>query len=163
MADLSSVAEGLSNYPPTNLSFPTNPDLYGSLLDQPPPSILPSEASSAFTSDSELPPPSSIKATKKTNLFNFFPKIPSDEPHARWQKRKWENEDKDEEERTEQKQREEAENLHKLTKKRANNQASQKRRDRIKEEQAALSEAEQDSSVSSLVHTPWYQYMLIVL
>ena len=155
MADLSSVAEGLSNYPPTSPSFPTNPDLYDSLLDQPPPSILPSEASSAFTSDSELPPPSSTKATKKTNLFNFFPKIPSDEPHARWQKRKRENEDKDEEERTEQKQREEAENLCKLTKKRANNRASQKkRRDRLKEEQAALSEAEQDSSVSSLVHTP---------
>ena len=155
MADLNSVAEGLSNYPPTSPSFSTGPNLYKSLLDQPPPSTLPSEASSALTSDYDLPPPSSTKATKQINLFNFFSKIPSDEPHARWQKRKQENEDKDEEEHTEQKQRDEAENLHKLTEKCANNKASQKKRwDRLKEEKAALSEAEQDSSVSSLVHTP---------
>jgi hypothetical protein len=148
------IAENLSNSSPPSPSFSADPDLYESLFNQPPPSILPSEASSAQASDSDLPPSSFTKATKQNNLLNFFSKVPSTELHARWQKRKRDNEDQDREDYMERKQKDEAERLCKLTNKRANNQVSQKkRRDRLKAEKAAFSEAGEDSSVSSLTYT----------
>lgn len=161
MADLDSASEGLSSYSPASPCFSTNPDFYDLLVNQPPPSILPSEASSALASevgsalasDSE-PLPSSTKATKQTDLHSFFSKMPSDELHVRWQKRKRDNEDRDREEYSKRKQKDEAAKLHKLTTKRANNQVSQKkRRDRLRKEKEELSEAEKDSLVSPLVCT----------
>jgi len=158
--------------PPTTPSFLTNLHLYDLLVNQPPPSILPSEASSVLTSDSDFPssilpsevssavasdsdlPPPSTKATKQTNLHGFFSSVPSEEPHARWRKRKRDNKEKDREEYAERKKEDEAERLRKLTNKRIKNQISQKkRRDRMKEEEAALSETGQDSPVSSFDDT----------
>ena len=159
MDNLDFVAEDLSNYSPASPNFPTDYDCYDSLVNQPPPSTLPSEASSAIASevssavasDSDLPSLSSTKATKQTHLLNFFSKMPSDQLHAKWQKRKRDNEDKDREEHAKRKQKDEAEKLHKLTTKRTNNKISQKkRRDRLKKEHMALPTAEQNSSVSQL-------------
>ena len=137
-----------------------NFDFYDFLMDQPPPSILPSEASSALPSEansplasySDLPLPP--KATKQTNLHNFFSKIPSTEHHTKWQKRKRDNEDEDKEKYAKRKQKGEAEKLYKLADKCAKNKISQKKRqDRLKEEKAELSEVGQDFLVSSLVYT----------
>jgi len=166
MAEPSFVAEDLSNYSPPSPGLSISLDLYDLLVDQLPPSILPSEASSALASDSDLPPSilsseassalasdsdlppsSSTKATKQTNLLGFFPKVPAKDVHTKWKKRKRDNEVKDREEYAERKQRDEAAQLHKLTNNRAMNRVSQKkRRDRLKEEKAVLS----GSSVSSL-------------
>jgi hypothetical protein len=152
MANPSSVTEDLADYSLPSPSFSTNPDLYDSLIDQPPPSILPSEASSALASDSDLPSPSSTKAKKQTDLHSFFLKMPGDELHAKWGKRKRDNEDRDREESAKQKQKAEAQKLHKQAKTRANNKVSQrKRRDRLEKEKSKLFEAEQDSTVSLLV------------
>ena len=162
MASPSLVTEDLFYYTPASPSFSATLDPYDSLIDQPPPSILPSEASSALpsetssalASDSDLPSLSSTKAVKQTDLLNFFSKMPSKEYHGQWQKRKRDNQDRDREEHAKRKQKDEAEKLRKLAKKRANNQVSQKkRRDRLKEEKAILSEAGQDPSVSSLIYT----------
>jgi hypothetical protein len=176
MVNLDPVAEESSNYSPASPSISLRSDIYELLVDQPPPSIFPSEASSVITSeassvlpseassalasevssalasDSELPPLPSTKARKQTDLLNFFSKMPSDELHAKWQKRKRDNEDKDREEYAKRKQKNEAENLRKLTTKRANNQVSQKkRRDRLQKEKATLSKVVKDSSVSLLI------------
>ena len=202
MANPSSDGEDWADYSPVNPSFPTNPYLYDLLVDQLPPSMLPSGASSALTSeagstpasespwtsgansalasefssplasgansaltsDSDLPPPSSTKATKQSNLFGFFSKVSSEEPHARWRKRKQDNEDRDREEYAERKQKNDADKLQKLEKKRGNNNAAQrKRRKRIKEEEAALFEEEKGSPVSSLTYPLYCQHILIVL
>jgi hypothetical protein len=192
MVNLDPVAEESSNYSPASPSISLRSDIYELLVDQPPPSIFPSEASSVITSeassvlpseassalaseassalaseassalasevnsalasDSELPPLPSTKARKQTDLLNFFSKMPSDELHVKWQKRKCDNEDKDREEYVKRKQKNEAENLHKLTTKGANNQVSQKkRRDRLQKEKATLSKVVKDSSVSLLI------------
>ena len=79
--------------------------------------------------------------------------MPSDEHHAKWQKKKRDNEDMDKERFAKRQQKDEAEQLRKLTIKCANNKASQKKwQDRLKKENPVLSEAERDSSVSSLTH-----------
>ena len=149
----SPVAEKCFDYSPASPSFSTNFDLCDLLVNQPPPSILPSEASSPLVSDSDLPPLPPIKAIKQTNLLNFFSKTPSTEHHTKWQKRKRDNKDKDREELAKRKQKGEAEKLHNLENKRAKNRVSQKkRRNRLKEEKATLSEVGQDFSVSSLVY-----------
>jgi len=143
MVNFNSVAEDLSDDSPASPSFSPNPDFYNLPVNHPPPSILPSEASSAITSevssalaseassapasDSDLPPLSSTKTTKQTNLHKFFSKMPSNELHVKWQKRKRDNEDKDREEYAKRKQKDEAEKLHKLTTKRENNKVSQKK------------------------------------
>ena len=127
MANSSSVIEDWSNYSPASPSFSTNLDLYDLLINQPPPSLLPSEANSPLTSTSNLPPLSSTKATKQTNLFSFHSKTSPTKPHTERQKRKRENEDKNGEKYAKQKQKDEAEKLHKLTNKQANNQISQKK------------------------------------
>ena len=181
MAEPSSTPEEWGDYSPASSYFPAGP--YDLLLDEPPPSALPSgassalpsevsspwasgdnlalaseasslsaaEANSALTSDSDLPPTSFTKATKQTKLHGFFLKVPSEEHHLKWQKRKRDNEDKDREEHTKQKQKDEAHKLQKLSKKRENNSISQrKRRHRLKENKAALCEEDQDSQVSCL-------------
>ena len=90
-----------------------NSDFCDSPIDQPPSSTFISDTSSAPVSESDLPPPSSPNAKKQTGLFNFFPKIPSEEFHTKWWKRKWENEERDQEEYAKWKQKDEAEKLHK--------------------------------------------------
>lgn len=189
LADPSSIVEDWGNYSPASPNFPTNPYLYDLLVDQPPPSVLPSGASSALpseagsvlpseassalpsevnspwvsgdnsplSSDSDLPPTSFTKATKQTNLFGFFSKVPSEDLHEKWQKRKRDNEAKDREEHMEQKQKDEAYKLRKLSRKRARNSISQrKRRARIREEEATLSEEGKDSQVSSVIYTLYF-------
>ena len=154
IANSSSVIEDWSNYSPASPSFSTNLDLYDLLINQPPPSLLSSEANSPLASTSNLPPLSSTKATKQTNLFSFYSKTSPTKPHTEWQKRKRENEDKNGETYAKQEQKDEAEKLHKLTNKQANNQISQKKWwDRLKKEKATLSKAEQDSSVSLFIYT----------
>ena len=112
MADPSSIAENWGDYSPASPDFPASPYLYDLLVDQPPPSVLPSEAGSALpseagsalpsetnspwisgdnsahSSDLDLPPTSFTKETKQTNLFGFFSKVSLEEPHKKWQKRK---------------------------------------------------------------------------
>src|SRR6202000_538240 len=106
--------------------------LHNSPIDQPPSSAFPSEANSALASDSELPPPSS---TKQTGLLNFFSKIPTEEFHARWQKRKRDNEERDKEEYAERKRRGDAEVLYKKARRREQNRIAQnRRRERVKKE-----------------------------
>ena len=61
-----------------------NSDFCDSPIDQPPSSTFISDTSSAPVSESDLPPPSSPNAKKQTGLFNFFPKIPSEEFHTKW-------------------------------------------------------------------------------
>ena len=51
MANLSPDAGDWADHSPVSPSFPTNPYLYDLLVDQPPPSTLPSGASSALTSE----------------------------------------------------------------------------------------------------------------
>ena len=137
------VADNLTDYSPVSPSFSFNPDFNDLLVNQPPPSTLLSEASSALASevssalasevssplasDFDLPPQSSSKPTKQIDLHNFFSKTPSDEPHVKWQKRKQDNEDRDREEYAKRKQKDEAGKLKKLMVKRANNQISQKK------------------------------------
>ena len=173
LADPSSIVEDWGNYSPASPNFPTNPYLYDLLVDQPPPSVLPSGASSALpsevnspwvsgdnsplSSDSDLPPTSFTKATKQTDLFGFFSKVPSEDLHEKWQKRKRDNEAKDRGEHMEQKQKDEAYKLCKLSRKRARNSISQrKRRARIREEEATLSEEGKDSQVSSVIYTLYF-------
>ena len=77
-----------------------------------------------------------------------------EEHHAKWQKRKRDNKDKDREEYAEQKQKEETHKLHKLSKRRVNNGIAQRKRWReLKEAKAALYEEEQDSQVSLFIYT----------
>ena len=71
--------------------------------NDPPSSAFPSGASSALTSDSEPLPASSTKASKQTGLGDFFSKIPAEELHTRWRKRKRDNEEKYREEHEERK------------------------------------------------------------
>lgn len=47
-------------------------------------SALTLETSSALASESDFPLFSSLKATKQTDLLNFFPKVPFKEFHAKW-------------------------------------------------------------------------------
>ena len=156
------VADDLTHYSPVSPSFSFNSDFNDLLVNQPPPSTLPSEVSSALASevtsplvsDFDLPPLSSSKPTKQIDLHNFFSKTPSDEPHVKWQKRKQDNEDRDREEYAKRKQKDEAGKLKKLMVKRANNLISQKkRRDRLKKEKVELPTAGQVSSVSLLDYT----------
>ena len=121
--------------------------------ENPPSSAFPSENSSAQASDAELPHSSSIKATKQTGLLNFFSKVPSEELHARWRKRKRDNEDRDKERYEERKRKDEEDKSHKKARRREQLRAAQsKRRNKLKE--AAILESknviEQDSSVSLL-------------
>ena len=141
--DFDLITEDLGNTPSSGT------DIYDSPMDQPLSSAFPSETSSALASDSDLPPPSSIVATKQTGLFDFFSKIPSGESHARWQKRKRDNEDRDKNEYEERKKKGEAEKLQKLTNKRARNRVSQaKHRLRNQKDKAKLQvDTGQDSSV----------------
>jgi len=69
----------------------------------PPSSGVPSEVSSAVTSDSDLPPPphKPAKPVRQTGLLNFYSVIPGGEAHAAWGKRKRDNQEKDEKERAE--------------------------------------------------------------
>ena len=160
MAGPSSAAGDASNYSPASPTFLPNPDLYDLLVDQPPPSILPSEASSPLASGSDLLPSSSTKATKQINLLGFFSKVPSSDLHANWQKRKRENEDKDSEEYAEWKKKDEAQQLHKLGDKYARNNVAQKKQwEKIKEQQAELP----DPLVGLLGHILLCQHMLIFI
>lgn len=104
----------------------------------PPSSGMPSEVSSAVTSDSDLPPlPSpapfkSSKPAKQTGLLNFFPTVSAGEVHAAWGKRKRENQERDEKERAEVMRQEEEWKQEKLSDVRERNRLSQqKRRKRI--------------------------------
>jgi hypothetical protein len=127
-----------------------SPDLYNSPIEQAPSSAFPSEASSALASDSEPPLSSSTKATKQTGLLDFFSKIPSQELHARWQKRKRDNEARDEEEYAKRKLKGDAEVLHKKACRREQNRIAQgRRREKLRKETMAKFKGndEQDSSV----------------
>jgi len=141
--NLNLITEDLCNTPSSGT------DLYDLSMDQPLSSAFPSETSSALASDSDLPPPSSIVATKQTGLFDFFSKIPSGESHARWQKRKQDNEDRDRNEYEEKKKKGEAEKLYKLTDKCARNRLSQAKHRLGKAKDRAKLQADtgQDSSV----------------
>jgi len=68
-----------------------DPEFYDSPIDQPPSSAFTSETGSAWTLESELPHLSPVKTTKQPDLFDFFPKIPPEELHTKWWKRKQEN------------------------------------------------------------------------
>ena len=142
-----SITDGLSVPDYTDSSIPdhTNSSAYhpsdysgsdSAYLHQP--SNVPTEVSSAVTSDSDLPPPSfgSFKKTKQTGLLNFFSAIPADEAHAVWSKRKRDNQGRDEEERTEAKHQEEEWRETKRQKQRDNNRLSQqKHRKKIKNQE----------------------------
>ena len=152
----SSMDEDIPEHPVSNhslltgdflMDFSVDPELCDSPIDRPPSSTFTSETSSAWASEPDLPLLSSVKATKQTGLLDFFSKVPSEEPHARWRKRKRENQEKDQEEYAERKKRDEAEKLRKQNHRREKNKISQKRRrERLKKEKdrAKL----QDSSVS---------------
>ena len=95
---------------------------------------MPSEVSSAVTSDSDLPPPpsKSSKPVRQTGLLNFFSVIPGDEAHAAWGKRKRDNQEADEEKRAKVKHQEEEwkqENLQDMRKR--NRLSQQKHRKKI--------------------------------
>ena len=132
---------------------------YSSPLDQPSSSAFPSEASSAIpseadsplVSDSELQAPSSAKTTKQTGLLDFFSKVPPEQHHASWQKRKRDNEEKDREEFEKRKKREEAQQLHKKAHRREQNRVAQSKvREKRREAKTKLKNIVQyDSSVSS--------------
>ena len=96
------LAENLLDHPGSNTSlltkdlimdFSINPDLCDSPIDWPPSSTFTSfsfisETSSALVSESSLLLPSSPKTKKQTGLSDFFSKIPSEEFHTKWKKRK---------------------------------------------------------------------------
>ena len=118
------MVKDLSDYPVSNpslltedliMDFSIDPDLCNSPIDWPPSSTFvsssafASETSSALASELDLPLPSSPKAKKQVGLLDFFSKIPSEELHTRWRKRKRENEERDQEEYAEWKQKDEAE------------------------------------------------------
>jgi hypothetical protein len=112
-----------------------SPNPYDSPVDEPPTSAFPSESSSPWASESEVLLPSSTKAAKQPGLLDFFSKIPSDEFHARWRKRKREDAEKDREEYEKQKKKEDAEQLHKKARRREQYRVSQsKRRSRLRAE-----------------------------
>jgi hypothetical protein len=130
-----------------------NPDFYGLSSDQPPSSAFPSEASSAQTSDSELPLSSTTQAKKQTGLLDFFSKVPTEELNARWRKRKRDNEERDKEEYAERKRRGDAEVLQKKAHRCEQNRTAQSRRHEKlrKMPKAELQEnTEQESSVGLL-------------
>jgi hypothetical protein len=127
-----------------DMELSDNPDFYGSPTNQP---LSSAEPSSAAVSDSEFLQPTLLKATKQTGLLNFFSKIPPEEAHERWQKRKWENEGRDRVEYAKRKQKDEAGKLRKQAQKREQNRVSQgRRRERLKKEKGKM--GLQDSSVS---------------
>ena len=130
---------------------------YDSPMDQPSLSAFPSEADSAPASESDLLPLSSVKVTKQTGLLDFFSKMPVEEAQAKWQKRKQDNEERDREEYEERKRKDEVKRLHKQAHRREQNRLSQqKRRVRIKKDQAKVplqDDMEQDSSVSSFCYS----------
>jgi hypothetical protein len=148
-----------SNHPSPTSDFSTNSLLYNSSpssdlcnspTDHPPSSAFPSEASSALPSDSELLLPSSTKAVKQTGLLDFFSKIPAEELHSRWRKRKRDNEERDKEEYTERKRKEDAEVVRKKACRREQNQTAQSRqREKLKKEAKVelKGNTNQDSSV----------------
>ena len=171
------------DHPTSNLSlltedpynnFSPEPDLYDLPIDQPPLSAFPSESTSVLASDSDLPPlsafpsesnsalasdsdlplPFSAKAKKQTGLFDFFPKIPSEESHARWRKRKRDNEEKDREAYAKQQRKEEAEkSLKKAHRRESNKESQRRRRDRLRKENVKAKlqgDSGQESSVSFL-------------
>lgn len=138
-------------------NFSSGPEF--SSIDYPPPSAFPSETSSALVSDSELLPPSSTKATKQTDLHNFFSKVPAEEFHAGWRKRKRDNEQKDKEEHAERKKKDDAERLVKKARRREQNRLAQmKRRAKLKGKAKIESRAdtEEDTSVSPLFYFEFY-------
>jgi len=128
-----------------------DPEFCDSPIDRPPSSAFTSETGSVWTSESELPHLPPVKATKQSGLFDFFPKIPSEELHTKWRKRKRENQERDQEEYAERKKRDEAEKLHKQARRREQNRVSQnRRRERIRKEKDKAKW--QDSSVSLLCY-----------
>ena len=163
---------------------------YSSPVDQPPSSAFQSEASSAIpseasstipsetssailsetgsplVSDSELQAPSSAKATKQTSLLDYFSKVPPEQHHANWWKRKQDNEEKDREEFEMRKKREETEQLHKKARRREQNRVAQskQREKRRKEAKTKLRDTVQhDSSVSSFSYIQpdqWYTHKI---
>ncbi|KAF9643805.1 hypothetical protein BDM02DRAFT_3219951 [Thelephora ganbajun] len=127
--------------------FPNSPISTPSLLTK----NLFNKTSSALASDSDLPP--STKATKQAGLLDFFSKVPSEEFHAKWRKRKRDNEERDREEYKKRMQRGVDERLHKKAHKREQNWLAQERRWRkVKEKAKAESKNEigQDSSEASI-------------
>ena len=173
-----------SNYPspsPGFLSEDMHNTLYSSSgfhsspLDQPPSSVFPSEASSAIpletgsplVSGSELQAPSSAKAAKQTDLLGFFSKVPPEQYHASWRKRKRDNEEKDREEFEIQKRKEEAEQLHKKAHRREQNRVAQsKRQEKLRGEAKTKPRdtVQHDSSVSSLSYIQqdqWYTHNIL--
>jgi len=159
------LAENLLDHPGSNpslltedliMDFSIDPDLCDSPIDRPPSSTftsfsfisetssalvsesnlsLPSSSNSALVSESSLPLPSSPKTKKQTGLSDFFSKIPSEEFHTKWKKRKRENAEKDQEEYEERKQKDEAHKLRKKADRRKKNRISQgKHRERLRKE-----------------------------
>ena len=137
------------------LDFSIHSDLCDSPIDQPPSSAFASEAdsalvsetSSALASEFDFPLHSSPKAAKQSGLLNFFSKMPSEEFHTRWRKRKRENAERDQEEYEERKRKDEAQKLKKQAHRREQNRISQQRvreRQRKGKERVRL----QESSVS---------------
>lgn len=104
-----------------------------------------------MTSDSEPPISSSNKAVTQTGLLDFFSKVPSEELHACWRKRKRDNEERGKEEYAERKRRSDREVLQKMAHRHEQNQMAQSRR-REKLRTKAKTELEdnikQDYSVS---------------
>lgn len=103
---------------------------------------VPSEVSSAVTSDSDLPPPppslpsKSLKPVQQTGLLNFFSVVPGHEAHATWGKNKRKNRERDEEERAEIRRDEEKRKQEKvLVRRKNNNLAQQKHRKRIHDQE----------------------------
>ena len=123
------------------MDFSVDPDFCDSPIDRPPSStftsssIFTSETSSAVASESNLSLPSSPKAKKQAGLLDFFSKIPSEEFHTKWRKRKRENEERDQEEYAEREQKGEAQKLRKQAHRRESNRISQGRRwEKLKKE-----------------------------
>jgi hypothetical protein len=86
----------------------------------------------------------------QSGLFDFFSKIPPEEFHARWRKRKLDNEERDREEYAERKKRGDAEVLHKKARRQEQNRIAQGRRREKLKNMAKISlkgNTKQDSSV----------------
>ena len=134
--------------PPT----PDHPGYSGSDTSAhlPPSSNIPTEVSSAVTSDSDLPP----LPNKQTGLLNFFSVVPGDEAYTVWAKRKRDNRGKDEEERAKVMHQEEElrESKHqKLRDRKRLNQQEHRKRVRNQEENASMeNEGQEQPPVSKI-------------
>jgi biopolymer transport protein ExbD len=146
----------------TSLSVYGHTDYSGSdrSIHLPPSSGVPSEVSSAVTSDSDLPPPpppspppKSSKPVQQTGLLNFFSAVPRDEVHAAWGKRKRDNWERDEEARIEVTRKQEKWKQEKLSDIREGNRLSQqKRRKKIQKQEIKAGMRDEDGKKVQVSH-----------